>query len=116
VDEQKLIQLIPELREMALTVTALGGGLTNRNYRLDGDGESFVLRVPGKDTGLLGIDRACEAACSRAAAARGVGPEVIAFLSEHGVMVRRFVSGRVLAAAEVQQTAMLPRVVAILRR
>ena len=110
------MQLIPELRGKSLAITPLGGGLTNRNYRLGADAESFVLRVPGKDTALLGIDRACEAACSRAAAAMGVGPEVLAFLPEHGAMVRRFVEGRVLAAEDLQTPAVLRRVVDALRR
>ena len=112
----ELIQLVPELRSRPLTATPLAGGLTNRNYRLDGGGESFVLRVPGKDTALLGIDRACEAACSRAAAALGVGPEVIAFLPEHGATVRRFATGRALTAEDVRQPAVMRRIVDALRR
>ena len=115
-DEQKLIQLIPELRGRSLKVSLLGGGLTNRNYRIDADGQSYVLRVAGKDTALLGIDRACEVACSRAAAALGVGPEVIAYLPEHEAMVRRFVPGRVLTAEDVRQPGVLSRVAEILRR
>jgi thiamine kinase-like enzyme len=116
VDEQQLIQLIPELRGRPLTVSPLGGGLTNRNYRIDAEGQSYVLRVAGKDTALLGIDRACEVACSRAAAALGVGPEVIAYLPEHEAMVRRFVAGRVLTAQDVQQPDVLSRVAETLRR
>src|SRR2546425_8040891 len=42
----------------------------------------------------LGIDRACEVACSRAAASLGVGPEVIAYLPDQEAMVQRFVPGR----------------------
>src|SRR6185503_17727964 len=116
VDEQKLIQLIPELRGRSLTVSPLGGGLTNRNYRIDADGQSYVLRVAGKDTALLGIDRSCEVACSRAAAALGVGPEVIAYLPEHEAMARRFVSGRVLTAEDVRQPEVLSRVAETLHR
>jgi len=116
VEALELIQLVPELRSRPLTATPLAGGLTNRNYRLDGGGESFVLRVPGKDTALLGIDRACEAACSRAAAALGVGPEVIAFLPEHGATVRRFATGRALTAEDVRQPAVMRRIVDALRR
>jgi thiamine kinase len=116
VDEQKLIQLIPELRCSSLTVSPLGGGLTNRNYRIDADGQSYVLRVAGKDTALLGIDRAREVACSRSAAALDVGPEVIAYLPEHEAMVRRFVPGRVLTAEDLQQTDVLRRVAETLRR
>ena len=37
---------------------ALAGGITNRNYRLRWGGRDCVLRMPGKDTALLGIDRA----------------------------------------------------------
>jgi len=114
-DEQNLIQLIPELRDRSLTVTPLGGGLTNRNYRIDADGESYVLRVAGKDTALLGIDRACEVACSRAAAHLGVGPEVIAYLPEHDAMLRRFAPGRVLTTGDIQQPAILRRVAEALR-
>lgn len=115
-EPNELIQLIPELRGRALTVTPLDGGLTNRNYRLDGDGESFVLRMPGKDTALLGIDRACEAACSRAAATLGIGPAVIAFLPEYGAIVRRFVTGCVLTAEDAKQPAIMRRIVDALRR
>ena len=42
-----LIQFIPVLRGRHVTVTVLGGGLTNRNYRIDAGSESFVLRVAG---------------------------------------------------------------------
>src|SRR6185503_15199540 len=70
----------------------------------------------GKDTALLGIDRACEAACSRAAAALGVGPKVIAFLPAHGAMVRRFATGRALTAEDVRQPAIMRRIVDALRR
>ena len=49
-------------------VTALSGGITNRNYRVDVNNSSFVLRVGGNDTGLLGIDRSVEHAASLRAA------------------------------------------------
>ena len=39
-------------------VEVLGGGITNHNLKVEVDGELYVLRVAGKDTGLLGIDRA----------------------------------------------------------
>jgi thiamine kinase-like enzyme len=72
--------------------------------------------VAGRDTGLLGIDRACELACARAAAELGVGPAVVASLPEHGVMVRRFITGPVLTEEQVRQPEVLRRVVNALRR
>jgi thiamine kinase-like enzyme len=115
VNEQQLIELIPELRGRPLTVSPLGGGLTNHNFRIDADDGSYVLRVAGAGTALLGINRDCEVACSRAAAALGVGPEVIAYLPEHGAMVRRFVSGRALTPDGLRQPTVLRRVLEALR-
>src|SRR4026208_2517694 len=52
----------------------LGGGITNQNLKVDVGGESLVLRVAGKNTDLLGIDREAELAATEAAAAAGAGP------------------------------------------
>ena len=38
-------------------IEVLGGGITNHNLKVVVDGEAFVLRVAGKDTSLLGIDK-----------------------------------------------------------
>ena len=50
--------LAPVLGEPEGAPVALAGGITNRNYRLRWGGRDCVLRMPGKDTALLGIDRA----------------------------------------------------------
>ena len=59
-------------------VEELGGGITNRNFKVTVDGNAYVLRIAGKDTELLGIDRDAERAATLAAAAAGVAPEVVA--------------------------------------
>ena len=74
-------------------VTVLGGGITNHNFKVEVRGEAFVLRIGGKDTELLGIDRAHEHAASVLAASLGVGPEVVAFVEPEGYLVTRFVVG-----------------------
>jgi thiamine kinase-like enzyme len=73
----------------------LGGGITNRNFKVVVGGERFVLRIGGKDTELLGIDRAAEYAASRVAAELGLAPEVVAFVEPEGYLVTRYVDGRV---------------------
>lgn len=113
---QKLIELVPAWRGREVVVSLLGGGLTNRNYRIDSAGESFVLRVSGENSGLLGIDRECEHACSMTAAALGIGAEVIAHLPEHNALVTRFIPDRLLSAADIRQPEILDRVVTTLRR
>ena len=76
------------------TVELLGGGLTNHNFKVTVGGEAFVVRIPGKDTELLGIDRRAEHGAALAAAQVGVGPEVIAFVEPERCLVTRFVEGR----------------------
>ena len=59
--------------ERTATIEELGGGITNRNYKIRVDGDVYVLRMGGAKTGLLGIDRAVEHAASLRAAEIGVG-------------------------------------------
>jgi thiamine kinase-like enzyme len=73
----------------------LGGGITNRNSKVTVGGDSFVLRIGGKDTELLGIDRDAEHAASRIAAELGLAPEVVGFVEPEGYLVTRFVEGEV---------------------
>jgi len=73
------------------TWEALGGGITNHNVKVTRPDGVVVLRVAGKDTDLLGIDRTVELAATRAAAEVGVGPEVVDFVEPEGWLVTRFV-------------------------
>jgi thiamine kinase-like enzyme len=84
-----------------LQVEELGGGITNRNFKVTVDGEAFVLRLGGKDTELLGIDREVEHGASVVAAEAGVGPEVVAFVGE-GWLVTRFIEGRPVPPEEMR--------------
>ena len=72
----------------------LTGGITNRNFKVAlADGRTVVLRIGGKDTSLLGIDRHVEHVATRTAAAAGLSPEVVAFVEPEGFLVTRFVEG-----------------------
>ena len=93
----------------------LEGGITNRNYRARFGGAEVVVRMPGKDTSLLGIDRHAEAEANRCAAAAGVAPEVVALLDDPPCLVTRFVEGRPMEAAELRELAALEAVAAALR-
>ena len=77
------------------SVEVLGGGITNHNFKVAVGGELFVLRIGGNDTARLGIDRNAEHVASLAAAALGIGPEVVAFVEPEGYLVTRFVEGEV---------------------
>ena len=93
----------------------LGGGITNHNLKVTIDGEVFVLRVAGKDTGLLGIDRRVEVEATRMAAALGIGPEVVDFVEPEGWLVTRFIEGATPPTARMREPEVLARVAGTLR-
>jgi thiamine kinase-like enzyme len=97
-------------------VTPIPGGLTNRNFRVDLGGAAYVLRIAGKDTALLGIDRRAEWEATRAAAAAGVGPEPVAFLPDRGVLVTRFLAAEPLSADALGRDDVLAGVVTAIRK
>ncbi len=77
-----LISIVDRLATRLGPVSAdpvpLDGGITNRNYRVTFGERECVLRLPGRDTDLLGIDRAAERVATERAAALGIAPPLIA--------------------------------------
>ena len=102
--------------ESQARIEPLGGGITNRNFKISVDEGTFVLRIGGKDTGLLGIDRDDEHEASVVAAGLGIGPEVVRFLEPEGYLVTRFVEGVPVAADELRRPERLRDLARTLRR
>jgi thiamine kinase-like enzyme len=99
-----------------LVLEPLGGGITNHNFKVAVDGGTYVLRIGGKDTELLGIDRSVEHGASLVAAELGVGPEVAGFVEPEGYLVTRFVEGRPIPVEEMRLADTVRRVAEVLRR
>jgi thiamine kinase-like enzyme len=93
----------------------LGGGITNHNVKVTRPDGVVVLRVAGKETGLLGIDREVEHAATLAAAQVGVGPRVIQFVEPEGWLVTEFIEGWIPTPETVRRPEQLERVAAALR-
>jgi thiamine kinase-like enzyme len=88
--EEILARLEPLLGGLAGEPVPLSGGITNHNFRVTlGDGD-YVVRVHGKDTDLLGIDREAEQLASGLAADMGIAPELVAAFDD--CLVTRFVA------------------------
>ncbi len=110
-----LERLSPLLGALEGEPAPLDGGITNRNYRARFGGDDVVIRLPGKDTDQLQIDRRAERDANSRAARAGVAPEVLAMLEEPPCLVTRFVEGAEMSAAELRDPAALARVAAALR-
>ncbi len=93
----EVLELVPELRD-ARSVEELAGGLTNSNYKVTTDDGAYVVRISGKDTGLLAIDRDNEVHNSIAAAEVGVGAGVVTYLPELSTLVLEYIDGVTMSA------------------
>ena len=71
-------ELEPELGPAAAAPVPLDGGITNRNFRVRFGDRECVLRLPGRDTNLLGIDREAERLAGARAAELGIAPPLVA--------------------------------------
>jgi thiamine kinase-like enzyme len=113
---ERILRQIPGWSVAEAVVTPLVGGITNQNYRVDIGGETFVLRIGGKGTHLLGIDRGRESICTAIAAQVGVGAEVIHFLADEEVLVTRFIVGRGITPEMAAEPGTLSRIVDSMKR
>ncbi len=114
---QPILQRVPPFASATtLQVSELSGGITNKNYKIEADGEAYVLRIGGDETKHLGIDRRVEYGCTLAASRVGVAPEPVAFLEPEGYLVTRFIAGPGLPADQIGTEVNIRRVVESLKR
>lgn len=96
-----------------VSLTAMTGGITNRNYRATDERGQFAVRV-GTDIPEHLVMRFNEPAVLCAAHAAGVAPALV--YCEPPVTVTRFIDSRTLTPADVRAPDMLPRIVDLIAR
>ena len=99
-----------------VAISPLSGGLTNENYLVSVDGDRYVMRMPGRSTELLSIDRENEVHNTKAAATTGIGPRVLEHVPGIDVMVLEFIEGPTMSAKTLQSPAMAARMAESFRR
>jgi len=112
---EDVLAAVPQLRA-ADEVAPLPGGLTNTNYKVTTPAGAYVVRIAGKDTGLLGIDRENELHNSLAAAETGVAPAVVAAVPEHHALVLAFLEGETMSAETLRRGDRLEAIAGACRR
>ena len=90
---EDVLESVPELHG-ATQVEPLAGRPHEHELQGHDPGGCYVVRISGKDTGLLAIDRENEAHNTLAAAETGVGAPFVAAVPEHDALVLGFLDGR----------------------
>ena len=101
--ERMIERLEPRLGSASGSALPLEGGITNRNYRVRFGTTEYVVRLPGRDTELLGISREAERLANESAAELGIAPRVA--VAEPDCLVTHFLGAR---PAEVSTAALAP--------
>ena len=113
---EEVVQKIDDWRNKQIEIQEMTGGLTNKNFRVNVDGRPFFVRIPGASTELLAIDRDNEYHSSKAAAAAGIGPNVLYHLPDHKVMVLEFIDGQTMSIESLGAPGMPTRIAQSLKK
>ena len=98
--------------ENPVRIEALSGGMTNLNFKVEDGDQNYVVRF-GEDDPVHLISRSNEIASCEAAFAIGVSPELV--YHEPGILVARFIEGRVFDEADVREDNNLLRIIELLK-
>src|SRR5258708_34159024 len=97
-------------------IQRLGNGLVNETYRVLRDGRAYALRVAGTNSSDLGLDRAWEACVLERAVAADLAPELTYYDPQRGILIARWVDGRLWSPADVRRQSNIARVTELMRR
>ena len=109
---------VPDWGGKSLALSPVPGGLTNVNWRVEveGDRQSYFVKVPGPGTEQF-INHATVNAATRQAAEMGVGPAVLFYDPETGIEVSEFLGGdyRACTTEDLSHTELSAQVMGLYR-
>jgi thiamine kinase-like enzyme len=102
--------------EGKLDIHRLGDGLVNETYRVLRDGRAYALRAAATNSSDLGLDRAWEARVLERAVAADLAPELMYCDPQRGILIARWVDGRLWSPADVRRQSNIARMAELLHR
>jgi thiamine kinase-like enzyme len=94
---EEVINMVEEWKDKQVETERLTEGLTNINYKVNVNGKSYVVRIPGENTDIF-IDREVELCNTIAASEVGVGAHVIKYFKPEYIVIMEFLDGKVMSA------------------
>jgi len=94
---EDVIGKVDEWKGKNVTYKFLPGGLTNKNYKLYVNGESYVVRIPGQKTDIF-IDREVELHNTISASNTGIGARVFKYFKPDYIIITGFIDGNLMSS------------------
>ena len=113
---EEVVQKIDVWRGKPLDIQEMPGGITNNNFRVNIDEQPYFVSIPGSGTEFLAVDRENKYYNTLAAAAVGVGPEIVHHLPDHHVMVLEFIQGDTMTPETMAAPGMPGRLAQVLQK
>lgn len=113
---EQVVRRAETFRDRPVQSSELSGGLTNVNHLVEVDGSRYVVRIPGRSTELLAVDRSNERHNAEAASTTGVSPRIVEYVDGWNVMVLEFIEGETMSGAALRSTEQARRIAGSLRR
>ncbi len=112
---EQVLERAETFRGREVEVAELSGGLTNTNHLVVADGVKHVVRIPGRSTELLAVDRANERHNAAAAATTGISPPIVEVLEDWDVMILAYVEGTTMSGQVLRSPEQARRMAASIR-
>lgn len=115
---ERVLEQIPPWQGRIHRFAAVGGGISNSNWRvwIAGEPKSFFVKIPGRGTEMF-INRAVALEASLKAEAAGIGPKVQHLQAPDGVEIVEFVEGyRTASNRDFLRTPVRDAVIAAYRK
>ncbi|MCH8930859.1 MAG: phosphotransferase family protein [Proteobacteria bacterium] len=115
-DPAEALCLVPGWDATDCLIEELKGGLTNRVYKIGRGGEAYVLRLDDEKTQVFGLNRPRELGILRAASAAGLAPDIFYADAERGILLSRYIDGRVWTTGDLARRENIEALAQVLRR
>ncbi len=115
-DPAEALCLVPGWDATDCLIEELKGGLTNRVYKIGRGGEAYVLRLDDEKTQVFGLNRPRELGILRTASAAGLAPDIFYADAERGILLSRYIDGRVWTTGDLASRENIEALAEVLRR
>lgn len=113
--QQYLVEIFPEKDVTQAEIIQIGG-MSNKNFRVNFEGKSYVLRVPGPGSEGM-VDRSTEEFNAMEGCRMGVNPEIRYFNAKTGIKLADFVeNAETLNSGTIQRHENLRKIAEIYHR
>lgn len=100
---------VPEMEGNSYAVSALSGGGSNINLKLEGGQRALTMRICFPESERWGVLRAASILAQRDAAALDLAPPVLAFTLPEGHFLSVFLAGGTLSSDRLRRECLMPR-------